>query len=196
MLIDIRNVKSCWCTCDRDRLVNRQKEFTQIFNELDLYPLQVNGPITDNYFLGVAIGYREALSYFDPPFIIYEDDCRPTKDFSYTYDIPINIDALYLGISPYSVKGFTIQPVEFESYNNFYNKIINMTSFHSILYLSKKYVDNCITLMDEYINHHDEYYSVDGLISNHQNEYNILGLKKPSFYQKDGHNDEATKRYM
>lgn len=196
MNIDIRNLKSCWCTCDRPRIFNRQKEFTQVFNDLDLYPIQVTGPITENYFIGAAIGYREALSYFEPPFVIYEDDCRPTKDFSYIYDIPVSIDALYLGISPYSVKGFATQQVEFRPYNDLYNRILNMTSFHAILYLTKKYVDNCLNLMDEYINHSDEYYSVDGLVANHQDKYNILGLKKPCFYQKDGHNDEATKRYM
>jgi hypothetical protein len=130
----------------------------------------------------------------DKPFIILEDDCA----FFTKYDqieIPDNTDVLYLGLAiwsyPYSTDTLylirrphiihnSINTIE--SYNDNLVRIKGITGGHAILYISREYIRTFIDKMTD-ISKHIVDLPHDLLFSTLHPSFNVLGLKKPMFYQ-------------
>lgn len=194
MVIDLRKIPIMYMTCDKS-IGDRQNSFENMMDNLGLNYEKINGDITNNYNIGVAQGYIKALSKYDPPFLILEDDARianPTEDFKYVYSIPDDVDALYLGTS---IFGRLYQFKESQSFvvsanAGDYLRIFNMLAFHAVLYVSKNYIHECIKTLNEYISYPNG--ACDDLIAERMWRHNVLAVKRPVFYQQDGHNDRVT----
>lgn len=142
------------------------------------------------------------------PFIIFEDDIvanisllniKALEDQINKVD---RLDAVYLGLSIWGTKGKTGYSDIFEDkmemiveddkkyyfkyganadkYNNYFIKLVDMFSAHSILYLSEIYAVKtlkCIILAVSMKKPHDIY------LPDLLRKYNVLALKRPWFYQ-------------
>lgn len=139
----------------------------------------------------VAEAHIEALSKVEPPFLILEDDIDITHAFKTKIEIPDDTDAYYLGSSVWGMQNGVSMAngTKGTKINRQYSLVNSMLGIHSILYVSKKYVDATIKNLQNCINinrYCDECIAED--MANHK----IYCNNYPFFYQKDGHNDFVT----
>lgn len=139
----------------------------------------------------VAESHIEGLKKFNPPFLILEDDCAVVEGNLQTqFDIP-DCDALYIGTHQYgmirniSTNGGTISSDQ----GNHYVQVYNMLGIHAIIYLTETYVNSTIKKLQECIMH-NRY--CDECVAINMKNHKIFSLRKPVFYQRDGHNDILT----
>lgn len=119
--------------------------------------------------------------------LVLEDDIQLTGiNTNLVFDIPKNTDAMYLGISRFGfiprVNVGIFDSVFFSDVDDNYKRIFNMCSTHAIIYLSERYVDAVINII-EFCLKNDIAFDL-GIASIHKN-FNILTPKNPIFYQKD-----------
>lgn len=192
MVINLKSIPIMYMTCDKSK-GDRQDRFESMMHGLDLSFEKMNGEITDNYNIGVAKEYIEALSKYDPPFLILEDDATlvdSNKKFQYEYNIPEGTDALYLGTSIVGRIHNQTKVGVIAAANGDYLRIFNMLSFHAVLYLSNEYIHHCISTLNEYISYPNG--ACDDLLAERMWKYNVCSVKSPVFYQRDGRNDHMT----
>jgi len=190
-VVDIRNVPIMWMTCDKS-IGSRQDGFLDMMSKLGLQAEKMNGDITSNYNIGVASEYIKALCKYDPPFLILEDDARinPNIKFEYEYDLTEGMDALYLGTSIVGRINKETKIGVIAADAGKYNRIFNMLSFHAVLYLSKKYVNKTISLLQYYLD--NPIGACDDILAENMWKSNVFSLKEPVFYQNDGRNEAMT----
>jgi hypothetical protein len=147
---------------------------------------------TNSYPLCLTIAFRDILlKYIDEPIIILEDDVDSFPIYEFT--IPLNADALYLGLSICAADSEKYCPYlysQFETYSTSQVIVKNMLATHAILYISRRYKEAVIHEMKECIKSYDRYIS-DMAIAKIQKTYNIYANKIPTFYQSRQYNKEA-----
>lgn len=192
MIINLKKIPIMYMTCDKS-IDDRQISFENMMKSIDLKAEKMNGTITDNYNIGVAQEYIKALSKYETPFLILEDDARIVGDinsFQYEYIVSHDTDALYLGTSIVGrIKNQTKIGV-IAATSGSYLRVFNMLGFHAVLYVSDHYVQHCIRTLSEYISYPNG--ACDDLLAERMWMYNILALKTPVFYQNDGRNEQMT----
>jgi hypothetical protein len=120
----------------------------------------------------------------DEPFLLLEDDVEWTGISS--FDLPAEADALYLGLSKSggsATHNINEGSSKFEAYSTTQVRVINMLATHAILYVSRRYKEAVIAILEA--NSDSKYYN-DVLISRIQKDYIILANKHPCFYQSAG----------
>ena len=140
---------------------------------------------TENPVAGCSKAHHKALSSFEAPFVLFEDDCVLFDQNTVTkIKIPDNADALYLGISSWGRmnghNGFYLQYDEFEEQSNLL-RIYNMLGGHSIIYLTEDYKKMC-----EKVSYHAGYVIKDYQdigFAEIQKFFNVYSLNNPMFYQ-------------
>jgi hypothetical protein len=140
---------------------------------------------TENPVAGCSKAHHKALSSFETPFVLFEDDCVLFDQNTITeIEIPDNADALYLGISSWGRmnghNGFYLQYDEFEEQSNLL-RIYNMLGGHSIIYLTEDYKKMC-----EKVSYHAGYVIKDYQdigFAEIQKFFNVYSLNNPMFYQ-------------
>lgn len=201
MLIDLKQIQTCWVT--HPKSIDYKKSMQSLIEKIGFETIvEINGESIDKTGLSfleiqqkktnsVAEAHIKALRTFKPPFLILEDDCAIVEaNFKTTIDLP-KCDALYLGTHQYgmvrnvSTMGGTIS----SSYDESHLKVYNMLGIHAILYITEEYVNSTINKLQECISI-SRY--CDECVALNLKNYNILALKNPIFYQKDGHNDALT----
>ena len=192
MIINLDSLPIYWTTCDKSK--DRWPLMQNTLKSLGVSGEMINGPITPQYGVGVAIGYLEALERSEPPFIILEDDATLIENLSSmgTVEIPDDADALYLGTTLSGrVKGVTLQrTVVAANVSDTLMRVFNMLGFHAIVYTSKEYVQECMRVLRNYLD--NPVGGSDDPIAENMWRHNVYSLKKPMFYQKDGRNDAIT----
>jgi len=124
-------------------------------------------------------------TYMDVPFILLEDDIECTGNMD--LDFVEEADAIYLGLSkcashPSEYKN--IYPSQLVPYSANQVKVQNMLATHAILYISKRYKQAVIDVLEE-----NKYKAVnDIVISRIQNNFLVLANMKPVFYQSNKFN--------
>ena len=205
MFIDIKEIPTLWIT--HPNSIEYKNSMNKLINEINFKNvIEINGNSIDKTGLSfieiqqkktnsVAEAHIKALEMFSPPFLILEDDCSLVENnFQTEFNIP-ECDALYLGTHQYgmvrniSTMGGTISSI----YDESYLRVYNMLGIHAILYLSEKYVKDTIDKFKDCISisrYCDECIALN--LKNHV----VLSVKKPIFYQKDGHNDSLTQMLL
>lgn len=203
MLVDIKEIPMMWITHPKSLTYKQSmnqlikdvgfQNVTEIdgesINKEGLSFLQIQQQKTN----AVAEAHIKALKLHEPPFLILEDDCAlvDPENIRTTFEVP-DCDALYLGSHNYgmvrdvSTQGGTISCF----YDDDYIQVYNMLGIHAILYMTKDYVNDAISYLQDCI---DQNRYCDECIALNMKSHEILSLAVPVFYQKDGHNDQLTK---
>lgn len=191
--IDISKIPVLWTTCDKSK--NRHQPMEDMLEGLGIPSNKISGPITTPYTIGVAHGYLDAISRFKPPFLILEDDATLVREMESTiFSCPTDADSLYLGTSMYGrLEGRTVfnGVLATTTSNPAVNSVYNMLSMHAIVYLSDRYKNHIMDLLQSHIDNPTG--GVDDPIAESMSDYNVYAVADPVFYQADGHSDHATK---
>jgi len=192
-LIDITRIPVCWTTCDKS-IHDRQPRMETMLDSIGIAAVKISGPITSPYTIGVAEGYMDALTRFNPPFLILEDDATLIGDINDIPEIelPKRCDAMYIGTSLFGRMGgkTLLNGIISGLYNEKTLRIFNMLGFHAIIYLTKSYVDLCVDLLEKFIEH--PVGGCDDPVADNMYKSDVYCLKNPIFYQQDGRSDQAT----
>lgn len=190
MKIDLRNIQSYWLTCPKSE--SRHDKFKQMLSKLDIPAFMLNGEITTPYTVGVAKNHIDAISRSlgGRPVLVLEDDAVATSYYLPEIDVPDNADALYLGTSIYGrIRKETSQTV-IAADTGEYLRIFNMLSLHAVVYLSDSYKYKIIGILESFIK--NPVGGCDDPIADAMWQSNIYSVKKPFFFQQDGHSEVAT----
>jgi hypothetical protein len=144
---------------------------------------------------GCAKSHQKLLAEIDVdgPFIVVEDDIEITGSFSPILEIPENSDAVYLGISKFSLNnGKTYQDIVAEDVGAEIYRIYNMLAAHAILYITKDYYRFISKAIQSMI---DVGKNQDNARAETMKYFNIYALGSPLFYQ-DGRHRDVTKFNM
>ena len=121
-----------------------------------------------------------------PRTVVFEDDIVPTEHVKTTFSIPTDTDAVYLGVSNhgtirnnnYGYPGIVMASQETANFKRIYN----MCSSHAVLYLSQKYIDAAVNIIEAYLNAE---VPLDVALPSIHKDFKILTPNSPYFYQKD-----------
>jgi hypothetical protein len=165
-------------------------EMRQILSTLGFKNFQrFDGVLGDNKTEGCAKSHQRLLQEIDVdgPFIVFEDDIEVSGGFNPIVDVPDDADAVYLGISKYSLEyGKTSQDLVAEKIDDELYRIYNMLAAHAILYLNNDYprfLSKAITAML------DANRNQDNARAETMKYFNVYCLTNPLFYQGGRHRD-------
>jgi hypothetical protein len=180
MNLDLRKIPAIYINLQRD---NEKNEYMHnMLTELEFETIiRVEASeFPDRHLAGCSLSHFNSLNEINPPFIIFEDDCK-VKNFDPIIEIPEDADAVYLGISAWGRMNSHSGPfVQYEKVNDRILKVYNMLGAHAILYLSKEYVSLCskIAIHASQTSEHQDIGFADI-----QRYYNVYTFDDPMFYQ-------------
>lgn len=182
-------------TCEKSK--DRADRAIQTLKEIGWDVVTVDGEITTPYSIGVAKSLIKTLSNAKLPVLLLEDDIAICDVVPTDIDIPDDADAIYLGTSQFGIlRGNTVMGgVVASAYNSNLYRVFNMLGLHAVIYNSHKYISHVIEVLAEFINNPGLInidYGCDNPIAKLHSKYNIYAVKKPMFYQNDGHSESAT----
>lgn len=189
MLVELNKVKTFYINLDKD--MEKNSGIIKMLKTLDFNNYErMPGVLTEEYWRGLSNAHWNIFSkYEDQPFIIFEDDARPTPDYTRNIEIPDNADAVYLGSNNWGFQGIDKNPVKdsvivqrVESYPNVY-KLNNSLTTHAILYLNKNFILEAKDLMYQAFTNKKAQHC-DMVLSQLHKKYNVYGVG-PLFYQHD-----------
>lgn len=132
-------------------------------------------------------------------FVLLEDDCSTTEWFRYTFSVPSDADAVYLGLSMYGLHpqyDFGIPRVEYTDVPDVPDlvRLFNMLSNHAIFFVSKRWTENCLACFEKTVTHAKNPREYDIIQCRTMSQFNVYGLRKPLFFQdaKVGGQQEQT----
>lgn len=117
----------------------------------------------------------------DNPVLVLEDDVIFTGNN--TFDFVEDADAIYLGLSKcagHPTENRNEGIAKFTPYSMTQVRVQNMLAAHAILYISRKYKEAIIDLLQSNM---DKVWEMDVLISRIQPKFKILATMQPAFYQ-------------
>ena len=189
MKIDLTKIPCFLLTCEKYQ--DRWPKVQSYLDDLGITAKFIVGEITNPYTIGVARGHLDALreSSGNGPVLLIEDDFVPLGPWRDIIEVPENADCLYLGTSLfYRQEGETkMGKVPKDDLGDFF-KISGMLSLHCVLYISEKYKKHVIDLLENF----DTIGGVDDRISETQENFMALAVKKSWAAQDDGHSYWAT----
>ena len=200
MQIDLRKIR-CQCismkksTSRRENIARLMKRLE--FDRWDFF----DGVEDEDHVLGCAKSHISALTKHDfrEPLLLLEDDVDITPDYTNTFSVPDNTDALYLGYSWWawdkeraSMSKLDNETV-IEKEENYY-RVSNMTSTHAILYLTKSYADSVVNAIENYLVDESGNRHCDVAIAKMQKNHNVIAAPKHYFFQMCPRNTYWTNR--
>jgi hypothetical protein len=184
-LIDITKIPAVYINLEKHK--EKNDNMYNVLSSIGFETIErIEGVLdTENPVAGCSKAHHKALSSFEAPFVLFEDDCVLFDQNTVTkIEIPDNADALYLGISSWGRmnghNGFYLQYDEFEEQSNLL-RIYNMLGGHSIIYLTEDYKKMC-----EKVSYHAGYVIKDYQdigFAEIQKFFNVYSLNNPMFYQ-------------
>ncbi len=154
MIIDLREIPIRVLNLSED--VAKRRFMNQQLMKYGLEASFVPGVACEPRAIGCALSHLRALKEADlrPPFLVLEDDCEFIDErFHYTFVVPDEVDALYLG---HSAVGLSDQPdryglrwgrhrnVRYDTHDDAYIRVYNMLGRHAIVYVSERFWRNAI----------------------------------------------------
>ncbi len=189
MIINLKNIDAYYINLekDTDKRVSTEKTLDDIgFNSISRIDAVYN---TEHKRFGIVESFINSLTIAKNnskfPFAIFEDDVVISNSYTY-FDVPENIDALYVGTSPWgSVPNETLgiyNAISAKKVDVNLYQIYNMLSAHGIIYFSKIYVDFLINSLGKAMEYHC---NQDIIRAQSQKFFNIYALNDPMVYQSD-----------
>ena len=151
MNLDLREIPAVYINLQQD--VEKKNSIVDVLDECGFENIiRIDGEYTpDRPLAGCSYSHYKALNEVEPPFIIFEDDCK-AKNFRTIIDVPDDSDAVYLGISSWGRMNSHSGPcVQYEELNGGLLRIYNMLSAHSVLYLDEDYVSLCSKISHKHL---------------------------------------------
>jgi GR25 family glycosyltransferase involved in LPS biosynthesis len=192
MILDLKQIKSFWYGGIK---TGRKEKFINNMKNIDIYPEWVETFISNDKKnanrMGCGKSHVNALKKtleINSPCLILEDDVNHTEWYKNYIEIPDDADAIYLGtclngLHPnwkkrHPNEACCSDPKAIEKLDNFY-RISGMLTTHAILYISRKYIKDCIKIIekDNGKNH------CDVLMASRMHKYKIYACKYPMFFQ-------------
>lgn len=193
MTIDLRKIPALFLNLQRDE--HKQYDMMQLLKgcgfEVIVRVEGVNCP--ENPTAGCSKAHYKGLCVMEPPFILFEDDCR-LNTFNPIVSVPDDLDALYLGNSAMARSnahvGSYLEYERVSGYEELY-RVYNMLSGHAVLYYGQEYVNMCkrITYHAGYVVEHYQ----DWGFADIQKWFNVYTFDMPFFYQTS-HESISNKR--
>ena len=180
MNLDLREIPAIYINLDKD--VERNDSIHSVLKDCGFKNIiRISGEYTpDRPLAGCSLSHYNALEEVDPPFIVFEDDCK-IKNFRADIDIPDDSDAIYLGISSWGRMNSHSGPcVQSENIGFGMVRIYNMLSAHSVLYLDEEYTSLCRRI--SYQSYETAQHQDIGF-AEIQRYYNVYAFNDPLFYQ-------------
>ena len=180
--IDITKLPVYWINLDEAK--DRREKMEAMFEKHGFENVtRVPGVKHERGLMGCGFAFMEAFKQApDCGFIIFEDDCVETEDFTTKLQIPSNTDGFYLGISGWARYNDQSGPfLRGESVAPNIVRIANMLSAHAIYYRSRRYTDACKEAVDLYINTHEDHHDIG--FANIMGNYNVYCNQRPIVYQ-------------
>ena len=180
MNLELKDIPAIYINLDKD--VDKNESMKSMLNQCGFNNIiRVDAEYTpDNPLAGCSLSHYNALHEIDPPFIVFEDDCK-VKNFSSTINIPDDADAVYLGISSWGRMNSHSGPfVQYEDLGDGLLRIYNMLSAHAILYLNQEYVSLCSRISEQATSIADHQ---DIGFAEIQRYFNVYAFDDPMFYQ-------------
>lgn len=191
MKLDLRILPTNWATIERN--TERHIKMEDMFLRLDMNnTVKMNGPITNPYTIGIAQTHIIGMGT-DLPVLVLEDDCQEiVEHWNPIVQVPEGTDALYLGSSWFGMlKGISTHGACISSsFDENYNQVYNMLGMHAVIYLTERYRDRVVELLTKFTA--NPVGGCDECVAMEMKKFKILAVKKPMFYQNDGHSDRET----
>lgn len=192
MKIDLNEIDVGYCTSTK--YPERDFKTEALLKSLGYRFNRYDGGVTTPYTIGVAKGHLEALRNSIVPCLIVEDDIELIpENLVNTILVPEHADAVYIGTSLFGrIYGETRigGTISFD-YDRTLVRAFNMLSMHAILYTSHRYQSFIMSYLEKFIDSPTG--GVDDYIADKMYASNVYALKKPIFYQNDGHSEIPTK---
>ncbi len=143
--IDLRNIPFYVINCKADTV--KREHMRQQLSQLGLRFEMVDAIECSPSSLGTTLSHLKILAQKDikPPFGILEDDCVFNEHFRYTFDLPADTGAFYLGVSRFGIEfpgklswGKWDQVI-WSRYDRNNLRVYNMLALHAVLYLSNTF---------------------------------------------------------
>lgn len=181
MKLDLRKIPAIYINLQRD--VEKNQHMQTMLTELgfeNIIRIEASEFPAEKHLAGCSMSHFNALNELDPPFIVFEDDCR-VKNFKPIIEVPNDTDAIYLGISSWGRMNSHSGPfVQYEKVDDDLLRVYNMLGAHCILYLSKEYASLCSRISIQASNIADHQ---DIGFAEVQKYYNVYAFDDPFFYQ-------------
>ena len=180
MNLDLREIPAVYINLERD--VDRNENMISTLNECGFKNvIRLNGELfPDKPLAGCSLSHHNALCEIDPPFIVFEDDCR-VKNFRPNIEIPDDSDAVHLGISSWGRMNSHSGPcVQCENIGLGLVRIYNMLSAHAILYINQEFISMCSRIAYQAYEIAD-YQDVG--FAEIQKYFNVYAFNDPMFFQ-------------
>jgi hypothetical protein len=182
--IDLRTIKTVFICPDHNENYNtRRKHMETIlakhgFTNVIMYKSSTDYPHCLRHAL-----YNILQQNLDNPVFILEDDIVFHKDPKLVFDLPLDTDAFYVGVSgtcmDFEIAGRnrTLTTIDYDIFNDTLIRVKNMLAAHAILYLGRQYKE---TLSKTTLN---SSIPCDVDMCKLQPSFNIYGLQFPICWQ-------------
>lgn len=135
----------------------------------------------------ITFNHLAAVSSLPPPFILLEDDARPTQWFHNVIEVPEDANAVWLGVTEYGMDGSAPKAGAAKLTGHpGCPRIENMLGTHAILFLDTDFTE---AVRDELLQtlRSSPQTPHDRVTAAMQEKWNIHGINPPLFFQDDGH---------
>lgn len=192
MLIDFQKIPVFWYGGIKEQ---RKKNMLEAVERLGLNathvePIICNDPV-NRVRIGCTLSHLKTLEMIkdiDEPVLVLEDDIRETEWYDTKIVIPDDTDGYYAGTCLNGIhpdwmlmgpnEGCCADPVMLEEHDHCY-RIHGMLTTHAILYVSKRYKQNCYELLKRT----NASKILDVLFASEMKNYKVYAHKEPLFYQ-------------
>lgn len=185
MHLDLRNIPTYAINCAPHK--ERRNNILRLARELSLDATIVEGITCKPGYIGCMLSHLKVLTMagVEAPFLVLEDDCNSTTDFSHEIEIPDDADLFYLGVSIWGIfPDLYPYGIPFAAHARPYGRNLirlqNMLSTHAIVYLNQPVVEAVRQAITDCATNEIPF---DIAMARLQRDKLVLAPARPFFYQ-------------